>query len=105
MLRRFEGIAPAGGRYASGFGAHTMALQVPLSVSEISYSAFSEIRRHDGFVLLRVRNSGGSVVLPGELFPPADFAAVERAIRAVAGRTEPLSRPTPGTPDPPPIHD
>jgi hypothetical protein len=79
--RNADHTSPVGTRYSATLGENTMNIAVGAVSSDLPYSAYSRVRRRGEFVLLRLRSTPQSIVLPAELLPGGDF---DRLVAAVA---------------------
>ena len=82
VLRRT--LAP-GTEVWSGFGPTAFATRGPLGASEYAYGALRSVRRVDGAVLVRMRDSTMLWGFPQELFPDHELARLEALVAAQHG--------------------
>jgi hypothetical protein len=72
---------PLGSRFTAQLGETSLAFTGPLGTADIAYSAYRRVERRHGFVVLRMRLSRQSTILPIELFPNGDL---DRLVASVA---------------------
>ena len=75
---------PEGSRFTAQLRDSSLAFSGPLGTADVAYSAYRRVERRHGFVLLRMRASRLSTVIPAELMPGDDYDRLVAEVAAAA---------------------
>jgi hypothetical protein len=82
---------PPGSRFTAQLRDDTLAFSGPLGTADIAYSAYRRVTRRNGFVLLRMRHSRLSTMLPAQLLSESDFSRLVARVASARVATQPAA--------------
>ena len=86
---------PEGSRFTAQLRESSLSFSGPLGTADVAYSAYRRVERRHGFVLLRMRASRLSTVLPAELVPGDEY---DRLVALVASAASDPAQDSSATP-------